>query len=625
LIYIHFKRFATIQTPTMTTVITTARTTTNEFKPSIELQSKKPTTKSITSALPGAVSDSSEARYWSNKFGLGDVSGSIPQFAHPRKLLLKAGSAAMVHKVLFGPAAFTSFNPLAVVSGPRVRLYGTTQQSTFHRQLTRHSRRVANDIVADRQVQTGGHLALTAAYRHDGRLMAVGLENGQVRIADATSRATLCTFESTTTAKLPMRVLQWFRDGQHLLSAGDDGVVRVWQLSQGALGARNALLELTGHGDAIRCAELWQMPAKESQGSWPNRALAFTGSYDHTIRIWSMDDIVSAKQQEDSKEIPQEDRCLSVLSHGAPVEAILLMPSTDPNVPVWLLSVGGTAVKVWNPLTGLCVSTTLAQHRKTITSLIAAPRENSETGETYVRIVTAGLDGLFRVHTWDSQTGQIAHLHGIKLPMSITCLAMNEAADRLAIGTIEGTVLVRQKGPSLTQHKRQREPKAGTYSFFTRGMNADVVEGDYVVEATSKKRKLRNFDIALKEFRYGDALDEALKTRIPQVVVAVLEELGKRRGLTIALSNRDEESLEPLLSFTVRYVARPRFSALLVGVANKLIDIYSNVSGQSEVIDELFDKLTTQVSGECRAQKMLLRVMGQLDAIMSTAERDESR
>ncbi len=37
----------------------------------------------------------------------------------------------------------------------------------------------------------------------------------------------------------------------------------------------------------------------------------------------------------------------------------------------------------------------------------------------------------------------------------------------------------------------------------------------------------------------------------PRDVVAVLEELGKRRGLTVALANRDEELLEPILSFLI--------------------------------------------------------------------------
>jgi U3 small nucleolar RNA-associated protein 15 len=241
-----------------------------------------------------------------------------------------------------------------------------------------------------------------------------------------------------------------------------------------------------------------------------------------------------------------------------------------------------------------------------------------------MRLVTGGLDGLLRIHTYDSETGQLRPIHGIALNNNsggITALAATFAGDRLAIGTTTGTVLVRQVGPSIQPRKRTADPPAGTYAFFTRGKNADPVAGDHVVTtAGSKKRKLTKFDEALKQFRYGDALDEALETRIPQAVVAVLEELGKRRGLTIALSNRDEESLEPILAFTVRYITRPRFAALLIGVANKLVDIYGDVAGQSETIDELVVKLRNQVMLECNTQKMLFRVVGQLDAILTQAE-----
>jgi U3 small nucleolar RNA-associated protein 15 len=78
-----------------------------------------------------------------------------------------------------------------------------------------------------------------------------------------------------------------------------------------------------------------------------------------------------------------------------------------------------------------------------------------------------------------------------------------------------------------------------------------------------------------------------------------------------------------VLAFTVRYIARPRFAALLVGVAHKLLDIYGPVAGQSEVIDELFAKLQQQVSMECKDQQNLLRLTGQIDALLAAAEDDE--
>jgi U3 small nucleolar RNA-associated protein 15 len=96
--------------------------------------------------------------------------------------------------------------------------------------------------------------------------------------------------------------------------------------------------------------------------------------------------------------------------------------------------------------------------------------------------------------------------------------------------------------------------------------------------------------------------------------------LGKRRGLTIALSNRDEESLEAILSFTIRFIDEPKYSSYLIGVAHILCDIYGSLMGQSSVVDELFSKLRNKVTNECSAQRMVLGLLGQIDFVISTAE-----
>ena len=73
---------------------------------------------------------------------------------------------------------------------------------------------------------------------------------------------------------------------------------------------------------------------------------------------------------------------------------------------------------------------------------------------------------------------------------------------------------------------------------------------------------------------------------------------------------------ESILSFTTKFITKPRYSPVLIGVADKLCDIYSGVVGQSENIDEYFDKLRRHVKDECRTQKSLLRLIGQIDAVM---------
>lgn len=367
------------------TTITTASATTTEFQTALSLQSKKPTAKSITNSLADAPSETAEARYWAEKFALGTAQGSRKKYAHPRLVKLQAGTASMVHQVLFGPPAVDNkIQPLAVVAGPRVRLYGTTSQSSLQRNLSKHNTNSKeNTVEADRQVPTGGHLATAAAFRHDGRLLAIATQDGQILVADTYSRATLCRFN--VPSRLAVRVVTWFRNGQHILAAGDDGTTRVYTIAKGAISQDKPTIQLTGHGDSIRCAQLWQPSVKDAH-KWPHKALAFTGSYDHTIRIWNLDDIDNSGSSN-----ALTDRCLSVLSHEGPVESLMLLPSQNDAVPVWLVAAGGTKLNVFHPLTGKCVCSIQARHRKTITSLLAVLKKNPETDEVRLRLFTAGL------------------------------------------------------------------------------------------------------------------------------------------------------------------------------------------------------------------------------------------
>jgi len=595
--------------------IVTAPSSANEFKTTTSLQTRRHAATSVTLGYEG-VSKPNEARYWTQKLGLGShrLETTKKKHAQPRSLTIHPVRAAVVQQVLFGPLSTSSQPPLAVVCGPRVSMYGTTTTSAFNRALARQTPSLlrGNKVDPERQVQTGGNPALCASYRNDGRLIAVGTEVGEVRVCDVTMRATLSTFRAS---RLPVRAIEWFRNGQHILAGGDDGVARIWDL--GSTEKQKPLLSMPGHGDVIRCAALWQYP-QAVNADWSQ--LAMTGSYDHTIRVWNVKNVATDSMEE------EEDRCLAVLSHGSPVEALCLMKSEDPDVPVWLLSAGGTTIKVWNPVSGKCFATIATQHRKTITGLLAVVRSNmDDTDKSKVlqwRVLSCSLDGVLQFHSWHAKTGMMEHLYSTKLDHSISSVAADGKGSRFAFGTTTGEVIVKMKGPSKTDKKRRLDPAAGTYSFFMRGMNAEADEGDYTVVTQGKKRKLRSFDKAMKQFRYGDALDDALATRRPRDVVAVLEELGKRRGLSIALSNRDEETLEPILSFTIRYINRPHFSGLLIGIAHMLIDVYGGVAGESETIDELFAKLKRQVGSECRAQKELLHLVGQIDAIVANSEFD---
>ena len=99
----------------------------------------------------------------------------------------------------------------------------------------------------------------------------------------------------------------------------------------------------------------------------------------------------------------------------------------------------------------------------------------------------------------------------------------------------------------------------------------------------------------------------------------MLDELCRRDGFTIALSGRDEESLEPIVSFCARYVTNPKYSKLIVSVVHKVLDLYAGKLGHSEAIDELFFKLQKQVKSETVFQRQIMRVLGSLDGIISVS------
>ena len=100
----------------------TTTSTTTQFKTSIELRTQKASAQSIASNLPDANTNPNEARYWFEKFGLGKKTmESQHRFAHFRQATLQAGSASVVHQLLFVPASTEEKHvALATVCGPRV-------------------------------------------------------------------------------------------------------------------------------------------------------------------------------------------------------------------------------------------------------------------------------------------------------------------------------------------------------------------------------------------------------------------------------------------------------------------------------------------------------------------------
>lgn len=309
------------------------------------------------------------------------------------------------------------------------------------------------------------------------------------------------------------------------------------------------------------------------------------------------------------------------LDHGQAVQALLPLPGGG-----LVLSAGGEEIKVWDLLAGGKLVASFSNHRGNITSLIL-----DDTGS---RLLSGSLDRTVKVY--DLSTYEVTH--SLKYSAPVLSLAIAPDNKCLVAGLTDGTVSARTRKPKAeevevlteemsliktgsvriapTAEEKRRKILTGTRRFFNRGHNYIPQAEDFSAQV-EKKQALRPYDHYLKKFQYGKALDAAMQNGKLVVVASVLDELTQRAGLKIALSNRDERSLEPVLRFLVKYIAHPRYSQLLIDVANIVLDMYSSVLGQSIAVDELIVRLKQQIDEETQLQKHLLHLMGSLNLILA--------
>ncbi|KAF1782280.1 U3 small nucleolar RNA-associated protein 15, C-terminal [Phytophthora cactorum] len=350
-----------------------------------------------------------------------------------------------------------------------------------------------------------------------------------------------------------IRSTRFSADNVHVLSCSDDKTARYWDLP-----TAKPLALLGDHSDYVR-------------SSAANR------SYDHTVKLWDLrtsDQTVSKSNMS--------------LDHGAPVEACMIMPGGS-----LLLSAGGNTIKVWDILSGGRMLHSFSSHQKTITSL--------GLDGTGTRLMSGSLDGHLKIY--NLKTYELAH--GFKYKSGVLAFGMSPTNSHLLLRTEQNDIKT-----------RQAIIRGGSYKYFLRGKNAKPAAADYTV-ATTRHKRIQPYDRALRKFDYKKALNEALDTRSPVVVASMLEELRLRVGLKRALGGRDEESLEPLLAFLIKYVTDPKYASLLIHVCTIVCDLYAPKLSQSMLIDSLFVKLREKLNEELRVQKQVLGVVGMMDSLMA--------
>lgn len=474
-----------------------------------------------------------------------------------------------------------------------------------------------------RQLTRFRDTAYSGCLRGDGGAVAAGCEDGFVRLFDAGSRSLL--------RQLPghggraARCVRYAPDRARVLSCGDDGSARWWDVATGA-----QLRRLDGHTDYVRSAS----HAAASSSSADSEGLLWaTGSYDHTVLLWDL----------------RQEAPVMTLRHGQQVEDVCFFPLGGGGT---LASAGGDAVVVWDVVAGGRARARLRPHAKAVTCVriyagcgpaLASPADAAAGGGGgSPRMLTGSLDGTVAVHEIDGFT----RTHSVRYPAPVLCLAVAPDAASLAVGCADGTLALRSRklppkapvtaagrggsggegafvsgaGPANTRtpgiERTGKYLDAGSYRYFVRGQSSKAAAGEAAVAARVSSR-LAPHDAALRRFRHRDALDAALSSRSPSAVAAVVDALAARGALPAALAGRDAPALLPLLLFLAKHVGHPRHAARLAPVADTVLDIYTDAVGADAACDAALRTLSQRLGEATHGLEKLFALQGAVEALLA--------
>lgn len=138
------------------------------------------------------------------------------------------------------------------------------------------------------------------------------------------------------------------------------------------------------------------------------------------------------------------------------------------------------------------------------------------------------------------------------------------------------------------------------YKYFNRGQYSKEINPtkNQILLPKLIKKQLQSFDHCLKQFKYKDSLDEALKIKNVEYILSIIEELIDRNALKIALMNRSEDELEIVLNFILWKINDIKASSLCEYVMNIILDLYSSLLSKSMKLKELFKKIQKEIGAE---------------------------
>lgn len=408
-------------------------------------------------------------------------------------------------------------------------------------------------------------------FRHDGKLIVGGDASGLVQIFDALHpRTLLVSFNAST---YPVHVTKFHPSNTtQLLTASDDRKVRLYDISNTA----KPLLTLNDHEDYIRTASFI-----------PGSNLIVTGCYDYNIRLF--DTRVSGSQ------------AILKLNQADPVEDLLSLNPTQ------LVSCGGNTIKTWD-LTAAKQVRSLSNFSKTVTCLYNA----NERG-----ILAGSVDG--HVKVFDSFSTNWEFKFGWKFGSGVLSCAVSPNHKHLVVGLNSGLLAIRTRKtePKVKQGVKQQKNHA-----FEKMMRGADYHGEYehrIIEddrSTASQKKLKQFEKDINSFRWADALDNALISGMSkELTITALEGLKTRGKVRVALLGRDENTLEPLLTWCLRNIDDVRTINTVSDYLAVTLEMYSEIIESSSILQELIYGIKRRLDIEIKKAEEAQKITGMLELL----------
>ncbi|CCF55507.1 hypothetical protein KAFR_0A00690 [Kazachstania africana CBS 2517] len=496
-------------------------------------------------------------------------SAALPQQTTPEQRYWRQYSHAQLVKE-HNSVTHIAFNPkspfdFAVTSSTRVQIF-----SSKTRQVVKTFSRF-KDVV------------YSASFRNDGKLLVAGDATGLVSVYDAYNpRSILLSINASTH---PTHVTKFHpQDNKTLVTTSDDRVTRIWDISH-AYEAQ----ELTGASDYVRSVTF--IP------SAPH--LIATGSYDGLVRLYDT-------RAEGSSPIYS-------LNHDQPVESIIAISPTQ------LVSAGGSNFKVWD-LTSNKKLYERGNFNKTVTNLDYV--ENFESPMSSA-LIASSLDGHVKVF---DPLDNFKVKFGWKFSSPVLSCAVSPSGSQgnrhLVVGMSSGLLAIRTK-------KKEKQPKSTSTTAktvksnnFQRMMRGSEYEGDqeHIIhnDKMKQQRPLRNFERYINQFKWSAALDSAFVPGMAkELTLTVLQELRRRGKIRVALYNRDESSLEPLLNWCLKGIEDVRSAPVVADWIAVVLELYGNGLKSSPVLEELVNNLRDKVAEEVYKASEAQKIEGMLQLLTS--------